>query len=105
MPLSKAQRDKFGGDGLLVLENFVDAASCAGLRQRAGELVTEFDPAEAISIFSTHEQTRQTDEYFLASGDKIRFFFEEDAFWRGGALRQSKERSINKIGHALHDLD
>src|SRR5687767_12673616 len=105
LPLSRAQRDKFAGDGFLVLENFVDPGSCATLRQRAEELVTGFDPAKAISIFSTHEQTRKTDEYFLASGDKIRFFFEEDAFLPDGGLGQSKERSINKIGHALHDLD
>ena len=44
-------------------------------------------------------------DYFLESGDKIRFFFEEHAFLPDGSLRQTKEQSINKIGHALHDLD
>jgi phytanoyl-CoA hydroxylase len=58
-----------------------------------------------LSIFSTKEQNRLRDEYFLNSGDKIRFFFEEDAFRPDRTLKQSKERSINKIGHALHDLD
>lgn len=67
-------------------------------------MVQEFDPSGVISIFSTHEQSRLTDNYFMESGDKIRFFFEEDAF-ADGQLIQSKERSINKIGHALHDLD
>src|SRR5205085_8464716 len=33
------------------------------------------------------------------------FFFEENAFNPDGSLRQNKEQSINKIGHALHDLD
>jgi len=33
------------------------------------------------------------------------FFFEEHAFLPDGSLRQTKEHSINKIGHALHDLD
>ena len=42
---------------------------------------------------------------FSSSGDKIRFFFEEDAFLPDGTLKQAKEQSINKIGHALHDLD
>ena len=41
----------------------------------------------------------------MNSGDKIRCFFEEDAFDERGALRQSKALSINKIGHAMHDLD
>jgi phytanoyl-CoA hydroxylase len=68
-------------------------------------LVQGFEPAEVVSIFTTHEQSRVADEYFLTSGDKIRFFFEENAFTPDGALKHSKERSINKIGHALHDLD
>ena len=32
-------------------------------------------------------------------------FFEEEAFGDDGQLRQAKELSINKIGHAMHDLD
>ena len=47
----------------------------------------------------------KSDAYFLTSGDKIRCFFEEEAFDGAGALRQPKELSINKIGHAMHDLD
>ena len=46
-----------------------------------------------------------SDDYFLTSGDKIRYFFEENAFNEDGELKQSKEDSINKVGHALHDLD
>src|SRR6267142_2759284 len=105
MNLSEAQVTAYDRDGFLVLENFVDAAACEGLRDRAEQLVGEFDPQGIVSIFSTHEQTRTSDDYFLESGDKIRFFFEENAFHQDGTLRQSKERSINKIGHALHDLD
>lgn len=88
-----------------MLPDFVTADACAALRRRADELVAQFDPRETLSIFSTQEQTRTSDEYFLESGDKIRFFFEADAFLPDGTLKQSKERSINKIGHALHDLD
>ncbi len=105
MSLSAAQLARYDRDGFLVLDNFVDTQACDGLRARAAELVREFDPKGLVSIFSTHEQTRTSDDYFLESGDKIRFFFEENAFLPDGTLRQSKEQSINKIGHALHDLD
>jgi phytanoyl-CoA hydroxylase len=102
---SRQQIADFERDGFLVVTDFVDAETCDRLRRRAEELVRDFDPTGVVSIFSTHEQARTSDDYFLESGDKIRFFFEENAFLPDGTLRQSKERSINKIGHALHDLD
>jgi len=103
--VSAEQIAAYDHDGFVILENFVNAQDCDRLRARAEELVRDFDPTGVVSIFSTHEQTRTSDDYFLESGDKIRFFFEENAFLPDGTLRQSKERSINKIGHALHDLD
>jgi len=39
------------------------------------------------------------DDYFLNSGDKIRFFFEETAFDDKGQLKYPKSRCVNKIGH------
>ena len=92
-------------DGFLVLEDFVAPADCEALMARAGELVRAFEPEEVATIFSTTSQAHAADDYFATSGDKIRFFFEEEAFEAEGGLRQAKELSINKIGHALHDLD
>jgi phytanoyl-CoA hydroxylase len=103
--MTTVEIEKYRRDGFLVLEDFVSGEACDALRARAAELVRDFDPAGMVSIFSTHEQTRSSDEYFLGSGDRIRFFFEENAFNSDGTLKQSKEQSINKIGHALHDLD
>ena len=103
--LTAQQLPAYKRDGFLILENFVSRDVCDRLCGRAVELVRDFDPSGAVSIFSTHEQTRARDDYFLESGDKIRFFFEENAFNPDGTLKQSKEQSINKIGHALHDLD
>jgi phytanoyl-CoA hydroxylase len=105
MSVSKGQVAQYHDAGFLVLERFADASACDQLRERAAQMVQEFDPREVVSVFSTHEQNRLTDDYFLTSGDKIRFFFEENAFNEDGTLKFEKEKSINKIGHALHDLD
>jgi phytanoyl-CoA hydroxylase len=105
MILNSQQLAEYERDGFLVLEDFASAAQCDEVRACAEALVEQFDPDGVRSIFSTREQTRTSDDYFLSSGDRIRFFFEEDAFDADGNLRQAKERSINKIGHALHDLD
>ncbi len=92
-------------DGFVVLPGFVDPTRCDALRARADELVAAFEPGLVRSIFTTDEQARKTDDYFLDSGDQIRFFFEEGAWGDDGRLVHGKARSINKIGHALHDLD
>lgn len=105
MAITPEQLAQHTQDGFLVLPDFVETEKCDRLRARAEELVHDFDPSGIVSIFSTKEQNRWSDDYFLTSGDKIRFFLEEDAFRPDGSLKQSKEQSINKIGHALHDLD
>jgi phytanoyl-CoA hydroxylase len=103
--INAAMKRAYGDDGYLLIEDFADAADCDALMARAGELVGDFTPAEVASIFSTTSRAHVRDDYFAGSGDRIRFFFEEDAFDADGSLKQAKALSINKIGHALHDLD
>lgn len=103
--LSAEMLADFHEHGVLILENFVSVERCQALRQRTLELIEDFDPADVRHVFSAVEQTQLGDKYFEESGDKIRFFFEKDAFDENGELRHAKENSLNKIGHALHDLD
>ena len=103
--LSTEQCAQYQRDGYIVLPDFKSAADVARLRQRAEEIVDAFDPSQSRSIFTTSNQLAATDEYFLRSDNTIRCFFEEEAFGPDGQLRQAKALSINKIGHALHDLD
>jgi phytanoyl-CoA hydroxylase len=91
--------------GVIILRNFCSVTECTELRTRANDLVDEFDPNEVRSIFSTSQQNQLDDRYFIESGDKVRFFLEADAFDDRGQLRQSKRDSLNKLGHAMHDLD
>jgi phytanoyl-CoA hydroxylase len=103
--LDDAQRARYRRDGYIVLPGFKSAADMAALRGRAAEIVDQFDPGQGSSIFTTQNQATATDDYFLRSDNTIRCFFEEQAFDEHGRLRQDKSLSINKIGHALHDLD
>ena len=105
MLLKQRQIESFEQNGYLVLDDFVSHNECEKLRIRASEIVNDYDYNQPITIFTTNEQTRHSDLFFLESGDKIRCFFEEEAFDENGKLKQSKDLSINKIGHAMHDLD
>ena len=104
--VAASHRQRFERDGYLVLPGFVPKAECAGLRARMAELVVGFEPGGVGSIFSTTGEQHAQDRYFLEFGRP------DPVLLRGGGvrrrparLRQSKERSINKVGHALHDLD
>ncbi len=103
--ITPAQLAHYHRDGFVILPGFVDPAQCDALRARAEALVAGFEPGTRRTVFTTDEQARKTDDYFLDSGDQIRFFFEEGGFDRDGQLVRPKAQSINKIGHALHDLD
>ncbi len=86
-------------DGFAVIEGFLSPDDCSALKQRVDELVAGFDAGPARTIFSTRDQGHARDRYFQESGGAIRFFFEEEATDLPVAL------ALNKIGHALHDLD
>ena len=99
------QKTRYRQDGYLVLPGFKTAAEVAALRERAAQIVEAFDPGAKRTIFSTTDQARGTGDDFLASAEGIHCFFEEAAFDAQGELKQAKSLSINKIGHAMHDLD
>ncbi|KAL2608140.1 hypothetical protein R1flu_026713 [Riccia fluitans] len=102
--LTLEQLEFYEKNGYLVLEKFASEDECKEMMQRMGELLEGFTP-ENKSIFSTKKQLKTTDDYFKRSANNISFFFEEKAFEESGNLRQPKELSINKVGHALHDVD
>jgi phytanoyl-CoA hydroxylase len=103
--LTEEQGLQYQRDGFIVLPDFNSAAEIGALRARAEAIVEAFDPAQSRAVFSTRDQARASDAWFLGSDQTVRCFFEEEAFGADGQLRQPKALSINKIGHALHDLD
>lgn len=96
---------QFNEQGYLVLENFNTAASCDALMQRGKELASAYNFDGHPAVFQTSNQEETSNDYFLNSGNNISFFFEKDSFDENGQLKTDLFHSMNKIGHALHDLD
>ncbi|XP_035040866.1 phytanoyl-CoA dioxygenase domain-containing protein 1 isoform X2 [Hippoglossus stenolepis] len=107
--MSDRDVQKYMEDGYVVLDGLLTSHECDELRQRMSEIVDEMDvPAHCRTTFSTNQdeqlktQMQGNADYFITSGDKIRFFFEKGVFDDKGEFIIPKQRSLNKVGHALH---
>jgi phytanoyl-CoA hydroxylase len=102
--LTIEQLEQYKCQGYVVMPELFSPKEMDMLKSAANRIVEGFDSHSTRSIFSTEDHEKTRNDYFLSSGDKVRCFFEEDAFDEMGELKQEKFLSINKIGHALHVL-
>ncbi|XP_010011017.1 PREDICTED: phytanoyl-CoA dioxygenase domain-containing protein 1 isoform X2 [Nestor notabilis] len=108
--VTQHQIQKFHEDGFLVLEHFFTTEECDSMRNQIQRIIAEMEvPPHCRTEFSTKEkeqlQAQGSSDYFLTSGDKIRFFFEKGVLDERGNFLIPKEKSVSKIGHALHAYD
>ena len=107
--LTSSQRTSWERDGFVVLPEFVDNELQVNLRNRIAEIVADYSasglPDDAVSVFSTTEQTHAQDNWFLSSGNAIRPFLEKGALDGAGNQIVPMDQALNKLGHAMHDLD
>lgn len=98
-------RNDYEQNGYAVIEGAFSADSIAAIRAAALRIVEKFDVDQHRSIFTTRDRDTGRDRYFTDSAERIHCFLEEHALDGEGRLTQPKNLAINKIGHALHDLD
>ena len=93
-------------DGFVVLPGFVPRQRCDELKSHVEAMLAGIDPESdgGVTVFSTTEHSHAQDQWFLGSGDTVRWFFEDGAV-SGGRLSRPMPLAVNKIGHAMHDLD
>jgi len=103
--LTDTQIDHYHDQGYLVLEKAIAKEDIARLKAAAFEIVDHFDIDNNRTVFKTSDRDSGRDDYFFNSAENIHCFLEEDALDEGSNLLKPARLAINKIGHAMHDLN
>lgn len=103
--LSDIQIDQYHEDGYLVLEGAIEEAEIEKLKTAALKIVDDFDIDNHRAVFSTSDRDSGRDDYFFDSAENVHCFLEEGALDHDGVLLKPARLAINKIGHAMHDLN
>ena len=103
--LTEDQVNHFHSQGYLVLEKAITKADIERLKTAALAIVDHFDIDNNRTVFKTSDRDSGRDDYFFNSAESIHCFLEEDAMDEDGNLLKPTRLAINKIGHAMHDLN
>jgi phytanoyl-CoA hydroxylase len=101
---------EFDKDGFTVFHNFYDHETVDKLREEMDSIISkaEKEGLNENAVFTTNKQIEylsKSVDYFLDSASKISFFYEKDAFDEQGKLTGKLNNVLNKVGHAMHDLN
>ncbi|EAQ64539.1 hypothetical protein MED121_21350 [Marinomonas sp. MED121] len=103
--LNEGQIKQYQDQGFLVLDEVFPLDELEQVKQQAAKIVNDWHDDDRSHTFGTKDNDRSGNDFFLDSAETMSCFFEEEAFDEKGEFVQDRALCINKIGHALHELD
>jgi len=102
--LTPAMRSFYETYGFLILDNFISSKSCRSLIQHTKTLINNADPSKILRFFLEEDQPYLL-EMIHASCRKFCFFYDTTLQTFQKMSSFESVAYLNKISHALHDLD
>ncbi|OUR71236.1 phytanoyl-CoA dioxygenase, partial [Marinomonas sp. 42_23_T18] len=103
--LSEVQKKEYHEQGFVVLDQVFALEELEKVKKQAAKIVDDWHDEDITHTFGTKDNDRSGNDFFLDSAETMSCFFEEEAFDEKGEFVQDRALCINKIGHALHELD
>jgi phytanoyl-CoA hydroxylase len=101
--ISSSQIQNYKDFGYVILPDFVPLYLIHELEIHVSNLIANKDFSEELLTFRTIQQYNAK---FLETGRRMHYFLDEYAIdQKKGGLKVPKHLALNKIGHAMHDLD
>lgn len=103
--LTGEMQSYFDKNGFIILKNYLNSDECQDLVTEGQNLISDFlkTSQEVVKLGSTIQNSHQ-EKFVEDSMDKIKFFFESNAFQKD-ELIVGKSEAVMKIGNALGDLN
>lgn len=99
---------EYDEQGFTVLHDLFTHETIDELRDEMDRIISNSENYDKNAIFTTSKQIEhlsKSTDYFLDSASTISFFYEKDAFDKDGNLVGPLNTVLNKVGHAMHDLN
>ncbi|PRD30898.1 UNVERIFIED_CONTAM: Phytanoyl-CoA dioxygenase domain-containing protein 1 [Trichonephila clavipes] len=92
-------------NGCIKIENFLNPSEVENMKQGLAEAMKDV-PADAHSHSSYSDpKTKEDEQYYINSADKVAYFFEADALDENGKLVVEKDKALNKIAYVRPHQD
>lgn len=95
--------ESYNKDGYVHIPGYFSKSEIYSLKDEMSRIINNIKEEDLSKNNTFRTDSPFFVDYMLESGDKTRFFFENDTFNEDGTLKYPVAECINKVGHGTHD--